>query len=73
MKHFLITIIILLSAQKMIIAQTNTVNVGITNGFVDSTYVIQTGTTDSFHNGNHPGAAAFYNGEIYMRWRNIKI
>jgi hypothetical protein len=48
-------------------AQTTTTTVGITTaGFNDSTFVIQTGSTDSFHQGNHPGAGAYSGAEILI-------
>jgi hypothetical protein len=59
------TVLLALSLNTML-AQTKTVNIGTTTGSFDSTYVIQTGTTDSFHVGNHPGAGGYSNAEIIV-------
>lgn len=65
MKQFILLFILFVSvfASK---AQTTTVNVGVSGIGFDSTYVIQTGLTDSFHAGNHPGAGPYQNGEILL-------
>ena len=65
MKSALILSLILL-LQFAVSAQTSTVNVGITGSPFDSTFVVQTGITDSFHAGNHPGAGPYQNGEILL-------
>lgn len=42
------------------------VTIGNTQGSFDSSFVIQTSQTDSFHTGNHPGAGPYMNAEIYL-------
>lgn len=64
MKKFLL--LFLLLQPVLMRAQTVTVGINQTGGIYDSTFVIQTGTVDSFHQGNHPGAGPYMNGEIYV-------
>ncbi len=64
-KLFLFFIAISASAISLT-AQTTTVNINPAVGPFDSTIVIQAGSTDSFHMGNHPGFGAYSNSEIYI-------
>jgi hypothetical protein len=57
---------LLLILPVVIKAQTKTVNINTTVGTWDSTFVIQSGTTDSFYMGNHPQAGGYSNAEIYI-------
>lgn len=47
-------------------AQVATVNVGNSIGFLDSTFVIQSGVTDTLNSTKHPGAGSYMNAEIYL-------
>lgn len=47
-------------------AQVATVNVGNSIGFLDSTFVIQSGVTDTLNSTKHPGAGSYMNAEIYV-------
>ncbi len=64
MKNFIFTALLFLSLNSF--CQTTTVDIKAISNPFDSTYVIQSSTTDSFHNGNHPGAGPYQNGEIYV-------
>jgi len=65
MKH-VSSILLWLMLSAGLFAQTTTINLGLTTSLYDSTFVIQTGMVDSFHQGNHPGAGPYMNGEIYL-------
>lgn len=66
MKKQLLLLLTITTFSFALKAQIHTVNIGTTQGPFDSTFVVQTGTTDSIHPGNHPGLGAYSNAEIYI-------
>lgn len=47
-------------------SQNFTINIGPNVGFMDSSFVIQSGTTETYSSANHPGAGPYMNAEIYL-------
>lgn len=64
MKKLLFCLCVLVSLNSY--SQTISATIGTSTSMFDSSFVVQSGITDSFHNGNHPGAGPYMNGEILI-------
>jgi hypothetical protein len=65
-KNILLTLLFTVASAYLFAQTPHSVNIGPNLGIGDSSIVVQTGTIDSFHIGNHPGFGGYSNGEIYI-------
>ncbi len=66
MKKQILLLLAISAFSTLLNAQVHTVNISSTQGFFDSTYVVQANGNDSMHAGNHPGFGGYSNAEIYI-------